>query len=68
MGWNEPNLPSIEAVCDKCGASEDIEPRNTVSGHWMYPHPGERGSMGWDYGPDGDLLCPSCLEIAQETT
>ena len=63
MGWKEPILPSIEATCDKCGCSEDIEPWNTPSGHWMYPQPGERGSGGWDYGDvDGEsmLLCPAC--------
>jgi len=60
MPWNEPVLPCIEAVCDKCGTSADIEPWNTPSGHWMYPQPGERGAGGWDYGSHG-LMCPECL-------
>lgn len=60
MPWNEPCLPSIEAECDKCGATEDIGPYNSPSGHWIYPQPGERGSMGWDHGSYG-LMCPDCL-------
>lgn len=64
MGWDEPTLSTIKAKCDKCGATESIEPVNTVSGHWVYPQPGERGSMGWDYDENGDLLCPDCHETS----
>lgn len=69
MGWSEPSLPSIKATCDRCGETEDIEAYNSTSGHWIYPEPGERGSMGWDYVPlhddaggDVQLLCPACQE------
>lgn len=61
MGWKEPNLPAIEAQCDKCGSIDFIDAWNTPSGHWMYPQPGERGACGWDYGDGGEVLCPDCL-------
>jgi hypothetical protein len=66
MPWNEPSFPDIEAVCDKCGATEYIEPWNTPSGHWMYPQPGERGACGWDWGEEG-VLCPNCQGKAEPT-
>ena len=64
MGWEIPQLPRIQAKCDKCSGKENIEPVCTPSGQWFYQEPGERGSNGWNYDENGDLLCPACHETS----
>lgn len=49
--------PSLEATCDRCGKTEDIEGDSITSGHFMFPTLDE---VGWGWSDEGDL-CPDCV-------
>ncbi len=61
MGWDHGT--TVDAVCDRCGASDSFEGDSIGSGHFMFPLPDE---VGWGYGDEG-VLCSECLEGKEES-